>query len=464
MSKNKSGIWSFFASVQLAVVLLSLIAFFALIGTVVPQREAAAEFGEKLSPTLLTFLQKIQIFDVYHSVWFFLLLTLLSINLIICSWDRFPLAWRRFRRKPAPENDDVFKDLPQENIFQTQRDVRSAADAAWALLNRKYGNASRADEQDRVYLCAQKGKFSLFGVYIVHLSIIVLIAGGMIGAVFGVEGSMNIMEGTVENALHLRKVDQALDLPFAVRCDKFTVELYPNGTPKLFQSDLVFLKGDQEAHAGKLRVNHPIEFEGYRFYQSSYGAVAGGKATVALIGEGGRRDVMNVAQGFDFELPGKEGTFHVLRVESDMMNMGPAIKVTVRSSPKKEESTFWVFQNIDKIRAANPEAVARVSMFNPGSFKPYTFTLLGLEEKYFTSLQVNRDPGTPVVAAAAVLLVCGLMLILFSYARSIFIRIDEKDGRVFVAVAGGSYKNTAGLQKEIQYLAQELHHHLETPK
>ncbi len=50
-------------------------------------------------------------------------------------------------------------------------------------------------------------------------------------------------------------------------------------------------------HLGKLLVNHPIEFEGFRFYQASYGAAPGGKATLALLRGGGRRDVMNVAAG-----------------------------------------------------------------------------------------------------------------------------------------------------------------------
>lgn len=463
MSKNKSGIWSFFASVQLAIVLLSLFAFFAIVGTLVPQREAAVEFGERLSPALLSFLQKMQVFDLYHSVWFFLLLTLLAVNLIICSLDRFPLAWRRFRMKHDPRNEEAFKDLPEENMFQTGVDIQNAAQAAATLLKKKYRNVAHADGEGSVFLCGNKGRFSHFGVYIVHLSILVLIIGAIIGAVFGIEAYMNIVEGETENAITLRKGDQPIPLPFSVRCDKFTVELYENGAPKLFQSDLAFIKENKVVYSGKLRVNHPIEFEGFRFYQSSYGASPGGKATLALAREGGRRDVMNVAQGYDFDLPGKEGTFHVLRVEDNFMKMGPAIKVTVRSN-KNEEATFWVFQQIDKIRAMNPDISAQVSMFNPGLFRPYTFTLLGLEEKYVTSLQVNRDPGTPVVAAAAVLLICGLMMILFSYARSVFIRIDQKDGRVFVAVAGKSYKNQTGLQKEIQYLVAELKDNLEKSK
>ena len=88
-------------------------------------------------------------------------------------------------------------------------------------------------------------------------------------------------------------------------------------------------------------------------------------------------------------------------------------------------------------------------------------SLTDLEEKYYTGLQVNRDPGTPVVAAAAILLIGGLMLILFSYARSIWIRIDQKGDMVVIAVVGRSYKNQSGLQTEVQYLLSELKDSLE---
>lgn len=462
MGKNKSGIWSFFASVQLAVVLLSLIAFFALIGTLVPQREAAIEFGEKLSPALLTFLQKMQIFDLYHSVWFILIAGLLAVNLLICSLDRFPMAWRRFRLKHTPRNDEAFKDLPEENIFPTAADLTKAADAASALLQKRYRNVERSDDADGIFLCAQKGRFSLLGVYIVHLSILILIAGAVIGAFFGIEAYVNIPEGEAVSSVQMRSDDKELALPFSVRCDKFTVEFYEGGMPKSYQSDLAFIKDGRIVQSGKLRVNHPLTFEGYNFYQSSYAKAAGNKATIALLRDSGRRDVMNVALGYDFDLPGGEGTFHVLRVETDLMKMGPAIKVSVES--KGIKTAFWVFQQIDKIRDANPEMITRMPMLNPSSFKPYTFSLMGLEEKNLTGLQVNRDPGAPLVAFAAVLLIGGLMLILFSYSRTVFIRIEPKDGRASVAVAGKSYRNAAGLQKEVQYLIAELQDNLEKSK
>lgn len=462
MIKNKSGIWSFFSSVHLAIVLLSLIAFFALIGTLVPQREAAGELAGQLSPALFSFLQKMQIFDLYHSVWFFLLSGLLAINIIICSLDRFPLAWRRFRMRPAPQNEEAFKNIPDENKFQSASDIQKAADMAAVLLRKKYRDVAREDAQGRVFLCARGGRFSLFGVYLVHLSFLVLIAGAIMGSVFGVEGYVNIMEGEAVSAIQLRSSNQSLPLPFSVRCDKFKVEFYDSGAPKTFQSDLTFLKDNQVVHSGKLLVNQPITFDGFRFYQASYGAAPGGKATLALLRSGGRRDVMNVGEGYSFELPGKEGSFQVLRVEENLMQMGPAIKVTVRS--EKETVTFWVFQQLEKIKAMNPDIASQVPMFNPGLFHPYTFTLLGLEEKYYTGLQVGRDPGTPVVGAAAVLLICGLLLVLFSYARQVWIRIDEEGNKVMIRIAGRSYKNKAGLEREVQYLLARLKDHLENAK
>jgi cytochrome c biogenesis protein len=371
------------------------------------------------------------------------------------------MAWRRFRLKPSPLNEDVFKDLPAENTFLSKVDKPKAADAAATLLKKKYRGFTRADEGDSVSFCVQKGRFSHFGVYIVHLSFLVLIAGAIIGSVFGTEGYVNITEGETISSINLRSNNQPMPLPFSVRCDKFTVEFYETGAPKTFQSDLAFLKNNKTVQSGKLRVNHPITFEGFRFYQASYGAAPGGKATLVLTRDGGR-DVLNVAAGYTFDLPGKEGTFEVLRVEQNLMKMGPAIKVTVRA--RKEEATFWIFRDIDKIKAISPDIFEQVPMFNPSLFKPYTFALSGLEEKYYTGLQVTRDPGTPVVACAALLLIGGLMIILFSYARSIWIRIDQKKDKVMVRVAGRSYKNQAGLEKEIQYLLAELKDNLETSK
>jgi cytochrome c biogenesis protein ResB len=53
------------------------------------------------------------------------------------------------------------------------------------------------------------------------------------------------------------------------------------------------------------------------------------------------------------------------------------------------------------------------------------------------------------------------MLILLTYTRSVWVRLKSKDDGVEVAVAGRSYTNKAGLEKELKYLLAELKDNLE---
>ena len=191
------------------------------------------------------------------------------------------------------------------------------------------------------------------------------------------------------NAIDLRGGKGTRPLPFAVRCDRFTIEFYENGAPKTFRSDLTFLKDNRIIHQGPLMVNHPISIDGLRFYQASYGQAPEGKATLSFLKNGRKGEDKALAVGDSFELPGREGTVHVLRLEENLMQMGPAIKLSVRST--RGETVFWVFRHIDKIREMNPGIIEQVPLFNPGLFSPYVFVLNGMAEKYYTGLQVNSE-------------------------------------------------------------------------
>ena len=454
MSKNKSGIWSFFSSVKLTISLLAVIALFAVAGTIVPQREAAAQLASSLSPGLFSFLSKMQIFDLYHSILFFLLMGLLSLNLLVCSVERFPAAWRRLRHRPSPQDATVFQNLPEENVLLVRQDKKTVSEIAGKIMKSRFRNCQSADIVEETYLFGSKGGFSHLGVYVVHLSILVLIVGAVIGSIFGMEGYVNINEGESINAIELRNGKEAVPLSFAVRCDKFTLEFYENGAPKTYRSDLSFIQNDRVAKQAQLLVNHPFTFEGIRFYQSSYGLTAEGKASLALFKDGKKSQDMSVGKGDTLDLPGKEGQVRIVRIEENLMNMGPAVKLSITSA--KGDVSFWVFRQLDKIIEANPGITEQVPMFNPGLFRPYLFVLTGMEEKYFTGLRVTRDPGVPLVALAALLMVIGLMMVLFSYARQIWIRIDSEGEQTRISIAGRSRKNSAGLDAEIKQILDLL--------
>ncbi|MCX5844128.1 MAG: cytochrome c biogenesis protein ResB, partial [Deltaproteobacteria bacterium] len=127
MSDKKNTLLSFFSSVKLTVSLLIVIAFISILGTVIPQQDAADTFLRRLSPGMISVFQKLQLFDIYHSVLFMIPMVLLSINLIVCSARRLPASWKLFRGTSAPYKGDVVKDLPPENLIYSERTLSEEA-------------------------------------------------------------------------------------------------------------------------------------------------------------------------------------------------------------------------------------------------------------------------------------------------------------------------------------------------
>jgi len=460
LPKQKNPFWSFFASVYLTITLLVFTVVLSIIGTFIPQQDAAREFAQGIPPGLASFLQTMQVFDLFHSVWFFLLMLLLSLNLIVCSLNRWPLTWKQFRGAPLSWEEGLFRGLAPERIFLSDEDVGTITGRLEGLLNRKYRKIGKTQEkEDAVIISGERGRYSRFAVYVVHLSLQLLILGALMGAFWGWEGYVNIGEGETADAIDLKGGKGAKALPFTIRCDKFLVEFYENGVPRTYRSDLTFSKDGKTIYQGPLLVNHPVSLEGVRVYQASYGSSPDGRASLAFVRAGQEEKIIKVGPGESFSLPGKEGTVHIVRLEENLMQMGPAVKILVRSG--QGEVTFWVFLHIDKIREMNPGVTEQVPMFNPALFKPYIFVLKGIEERYYTGLQVSSDPGAPLMAAAAVLMIVGLMGTFFSSHRRIWIKIQQLGEKTRISVAARTNKHPVVLDREVRQLAEKIEISLE---
>ena len=446
--------WSFFSSVKLAIALLIIIAIASILGTLIPQQEAAGAFVSRLSPGMVSVLEKLQIFDIFHSVWFLCLLFILSVNMIVCSLNRFPASWKRFRAISTPDEPALFKDLNADRVLLTEGKLVEEAEKIERLLKKRLKRVEIRDTGDTYFLSGQKGNFSYFGVYLIHVSILIILAGMIIGFLFGFEAYIELAEGESVDTVQLKGGKGLRKLDFTVRCDRFTIDYYKDGTPKLYQSDLAFVKNDSVLHQSPVLVNHPVSFAGIRFYQANYGKIPSGEAVIMLQKGREKAQVIRVSVGKEFDLPGKEGKATVIRMEENLMRMGPAVKINIATAPGNVQ--FWVFQNIEKIAEENPELLDHVPMFNPGAFAPYVFSLAMMNTKYFTGLQVARDPGVPVVIAGSLLLVLGFMTVFFSAHRQVWIRVDRKGQHTRISITGKTNKDPVGLDREIHRLMGAL--------
>ena len=447
MSK-KNPVWSFFASVKLAIVLLILISAASILGTLIPQQEAAGPFISRLSPGVADVPRSLQLFNIFHSAWFMLLMALLATNLIVCSLNRFPAAWKRFRKEPEPDQADLFEQIPADQTVISETPLKEETDRLENLLKKKLKGVRRRDGSDHAYLYGEKGSYAHFGVYIIHTSVLILMAGIVIGFLFGFEGYVDIPEGESAAAVALKGGGGTKSLDFAVRCDRFFIDFYENGMPKTYRSDLSFVKDGRVVQTSPVLVNHPVTFAGIRFYQANYGMIPSGDP-IMVVTEGDKKikDV-KVAIGMEFDLPGKKAKAQMIRVEENLMGMGPAVKLNIQSPAGQVQ--IWIFQAIEQINQVNPGLIEQVPLFNPSLFKPYVFSLDQANKQYYTGLQVMQDPGVPVVATGALVMMIGFLVVFFSSHRQIWIRLDSRGDKTRISVAGKSNKDAVGLDREIR--------------
>ncbi len=457
-TKNHSNIiWAIFSSVKLTVALLIILAMVSVLGTLIPQANGAAEFAKTLSPALRQLFVALDLFDMYHSLWFRILMGLLTLNIIICSLDRFPGTWKRFSKSPRPDRKKPFEHLPPEHTFTIQTPRTGAGSAVHDLLTSKYRKLRAKETGADHFFSGERGGYSLFGVYLVHLSVLLILAGSLVGSFFGFEAYVNVVEGETVDTVISRKTRTPIDLGFEVTCDDFSVDFYENGTPKEYESEVTFSVHGKKRVRASIRVNHPATFRGVTFYQSNYGTVPGDTVHLTLLKGGSESEAISLKAepGKSLPLPGGEGTFSISDLRANIMDIGPAAMVSVqpRTGPAME---FWIFRHPDRAKALLPPPMLNSPKFNASAFAPYTFRLAKLDTRYFTGLQANRDPGVSIVWMGCFLMVAGLFITFFTSRQRVWVRVSKTEDGLSVAVVGTCSKNPVGLQRELDRLTNHL--------
>jgi len=435
-------LWRFFSSLKLTIFLLIGLAVVSIIGTVIPQGTPSPEYLQTISETKFHLYARLGFFDLYHSWWFILILYFLSLNLVACSLRRWPHDWALVRTPVTT------LDVQQEHVFANVHGwpdsrasdllERSVVDA----LAREFASPVVTKTDNEYHLFAQKGRFSRFGVYILHASIIIIFLGGLIGSIFGFRGFVEIAEGEASSVVTTNR-GGAVDLGFTVRCDSFSLSYYNNGTPKEYRSVLSILEnGSSVVEKRPVIVNDPLTYRGITFYQSGYSQAAPARYRFTVRDRAsGAATRVTVTGDESVALPGG-GTLLVTGYAPEIGGMypglnGPAVQVMVMEGNVALEP-FVVMKRYPDINADRGGA--------------HVLTFEGVDQKWRTGLQVTRDPGVPVVWAGCFFLITGIFSAFFSSHRRIWVRIGG--GRV--VVAGSASKNQAAFDAFFEEMVEKL--------
>jgi len=429
-------VWKFFTSIKLAIFIIIILAIASIIGTIIEQNQPLEKYRQVYTDGAIRLFESLNLFDMYHSWWFLLLLVLFTVNLSCCTIDRLPRAVKVVRNPKTTLDESLEMSLSHVDRWKRKGGLEGLADTYKSAMGGAFAKTLVTENSGTLHLYAEKGIISRFGVYVTHLSIIIIFIGAIIGNVFGFKGFANIVEGESVRTIPTRGGTNHVDLGFAVRCNKFWVDFYPSGQPKEYASDLSVLENGREVLRKKIVVNDPLQYKGIWFYQSSYGAAGAASATLAVhTPDGGKGETVSLAAGQKKEIPGY-GTVSGVDYQNDFQGLGPALLV-VLEKPGKPPAQFWLlraYPNFDRQR---------------GDSRYLSFA--GVDQIFYTGLQVARDPGVNIVWVGCTLMVIGIMIAFFMSHQRLWIRLSRGgDGRVEVVLAGSTNKNRLAFEKRFE--------------
>ncbi|MBN1940000.1 MAG: cytochrome c biogenesis protein ResB [Candidatus Aminicenantes bacterium] len=531
----------FFSSVKLAIVLIILLVAASIVGTLIPQgrdmAEYEARYGRMGAP-----LVRFQLTDVYRSVWFLTLMGLFGLNITACTLTRIGGKARRAFR-PRVESDPKelggYKIKDRLAISVGERTGKGTGNgrsetgggAGIAVQNVPFGkSASSADEDSdtdlggwtnkesdsrsgfhkiktravaalktahyhvrtveekaagRIHIYGRKRIDGIFGSDIVHLGLLVIIAGGIATGTAGFRADVTLNPGET------RDVPRA---GFAVRLERFDTEMYPGGGVKDWKSTVTVVEDGRDVRTQVVEVNHPLVHNGFSLYQMAYGTNwegatlklrvgKKGGATGAGEGTGGETSgamgtsaakTIKIKRGEVVSLGDEEGTEILVRQFLPDFVLGENNRPENRSLEPNNPAAYvelrregtsvvegWIFAAYPEISRLRGEAASEMSV-----------QFLDLDAPEYSVLQAAKDPGVPLIWLGSILVMAGLGLAFYRPTWEIRMVIaaaadgkaEAKSGsgkaagslKIMVFAGGIAAKSRDGFEKEFARVMDEM--------
>ncbi len=447
------------AAVQTGVVLLILVGVVSAAGTFILQRPMteAEQMERAYSPEVLRWLDRLGLTDVFHAWWFAALLALVGISIAFASVERFPKAWRLLTRPYRRPEAHFRVALPLRRQFPVGSASRASAILATEKVLRRHGlRPQRIVENEEVSLYAERNRFAVLSVYVVHASILLILLGGIVDSFWGWKGYLTLTPGQTVDRVEQRD-SKTRALPFALRCDGTGQENYADGSPKRWWSRLVVLESGREVLKKEIVVNDPLVRGGIRFYQSGYGQTGEVESlllNVRLPGNTGETRQITLRPEQDAVLDTETRVRLAQFIPDFVIRDGqiyarsrelanPAFQLVLESPGKS--STVWVFPQAG--RQAGDTA--------------YQFEMADVQMAAFTGLQVSHEPGQGAVWAGCLLLGAGLMLAFYCvYQRYWAITVTDAQGKLTLWLGAAAEKNREHYAERFREMVDEIEQEL----
>lgn len=444
-----SKIWYFFNSLKLTLGVLLTLAVVSILGTVVEQNKTAGEYVALYGERWANFIMALRIHDLFHSWWFISMLGLLALNIIVCTFERFPPKWKSLLdHKPDKFDAKLIDRFSNKESFTMDQGAASVKERVLKAFKKKRFDivevpSATAGEH---HFYAWKGRIGRLGSDVTHISLLLILLGAIVGSFAGYKDFDAVFVG---NEMSVKNED------FKLRLDRFWIDYYDSGQIRQYNSILTVVEDGKDVLTKQIWVNEPLYYKGVRFYQSSFGAgwnrvaeaqiqvknkdnvleepiTVNWKAAEPMPIPNTKYSVRLIGYSSDFAFDERSNTVFSKSAEAN----NPAVNLEVYEGDKIV-STPWLFLNYPGIFPAIP-----------GADEDLVF--VGYRDVMYSGLSINKDPGTNIVWAGTIVMGIGFLLAFFVYHRRIWIVVKETGNSSEVKFGGMINKNQFAFEKDFK--------------
>ena len=402
----------FLSSMGFAVALLVLLAAACALSSLVEQGLTREAYEVRYGSGMASVIMALQVNDAYHSVWFIALSGFLCLNLLLCSVLRFSSFLRRYRQ----EKDSAAVNTPG-NLGETETEQPEQVFRTMRLTPLRC-----TDAQGKEALFASGNRVGVWGAWICHVGVLLLIAGFALGqitmqesVIWGIPGDTRILEGTgIEIVIDDFRTETREDASIAQYVTEITVNDPAAGRPE----------------KATISVNNPADAGGFRLYQNNTGTAV--SASVKRDGKETQRKTL---------LPQQAMAESVLGLEDQPEYAFYFAGIRKMQEEGQEDQTLYVmdlYRNgvFQQSYYYVGEGVATVGG-DEITFSPRTFTLLA----------ARKDSFAPMALLGGIITLLGLALAFLLQPRALW-AVRGEDGKW--SLRGRCRKGQALMQEQLE--------------
>lgn len=417
------SLWTFLSSAKTAIWLLSVSTVAILAGTLVEQNQPMEKYISTYGPTLTHMMQAMDIFDLYRSWWFELLMAFICVNLILSNFNRAEKIVKKYYHIPVRMEPAYFENASGKAACVSSSPLNEAAlKIENALLKLKY-RVKKETSADGAYFLADRGQFALWGSFVAHIGLLLLFVAVIYGHFPG--------QGFERNAILMEGDTYRIpESHFSFTLNKFEAQWDENRRPLLYRSTVTVHDDGGKTFTQAIEVNHPLVYRGVKVYQATYGP---GRLLGHYVDSSGASHPFSVDYSddrmmfFTIEPGGGKRWVGVLKNFIPDFTVGPNGQVGSLSKEPVHPGSFLMLLTRTDQMPPDPKNIKSVGWITPGhagSFKGVKFYLDKVS--LYSGFQLRKDPGVKLVYISFLVILFGVALTFYFHHKVIRIKLSRE--------------------------------------